>query len=441
MDHTGASLQAPVASRASPKVILPTQIPGSAPPESNDSTTDTPGVLIARMSSPVSIPPQAQFKKTMSSLAGENKPQTELAQKSNSMSSLPQSKEKQTNSSNNKPAEPKKNNSPKSSSNKESSKAGGTKNDGSTSTKKESSGSAKKDGASGGGRKDNSSGKDNNPSNSKKDNPSGSVKRENSATNNSKSNEKKDNKPTGKSSIKKENGSTTGTSTANKKPIDTKKKPPVKKETAPAAKPAKTPKKLVAAPSIKSPSLLEVLERGKTQEEPEEPALIVDVPLYSTDTNEYLDENGQVVFNFYKVVQDKFSSDNGGGNPTDLKAAKRNLFGQISGTQMDGAAEEDDDDIEEVEEEGEEEEEEEGEEPKQNVSPKKKSHPNKGKSLIGKYDTEDPFIDDTELLWEEQRAATKDGFFVYFGPLIEKGHYASLERADGTMKRGGVKNK
>lgn len=75
------------------------------------------------------------------------------------------------------------------------------------------------------------------------------------------------------------------------------------------------------------------------------------------------------------------------------------------------------------------------------LHPKKKSHPNKGKSLIGKYDTEDPFIDDTELLWEEQRAATKDGFFVYFGPLIEKGHYASLERADGTMKRGGVKNK
>lgn len=75
------------------------------------------------------------------------------------------------------------------------------------------------------------------------------------------------------------------------------------------------------------------------------------------------------------------------------------------------------------------------------ISPKKKSHPMKGKNLIGKYDVEDPFIDDSELLWEEQRAATKDGFFVYFGPLIEKGHYASLERANGTMKRGGVKNK
>ena len=63
----------------------------------------------------------------------------------------------------------------------------------------------------------------------------------------------------------------------------------------------------------------------------------------------------------------------------------------------------------------------------------------KGRSLIGKYDTEDPFIDDSELLWEEQRVATKDGFFVYFGPLIEKGQYASFERVNGTMKRGGIK--
>lgn len=438
-DQADAPLQAPIASRSSPKVILPTQIPGSAPSEPTDSVTDTPGVLIARMSSPVSIPPQAQFKKTVSNLVGENKPQAELAQRSNSTSSIPHSTEKQRNSSNSNSAELKKSNSPKLSANKESNKVGGSKNDGSMSTKKESSASTKKDDSNGNTKKDDLSGKDSTTSSSKKDNHSGNLKRENSAASSSKSNEKKDSKPTSKTSSKKENN-TTGTSTTNKKPIDTKKKLPVKKEATPAAKSVKTPKKLATAPPIKSPSLLEVLERGKTQEEPEEPALIVDVPLYSTETNEYLDENGQVVFNFYKVVQDKFTSDNGGGNLTDLKVAKRNLFGQMSGTQIDGAAEEDDD-IEEVEEEGEEEEEEEGEEPKQNTSPKKKSHPNKGKSLIGKYDTEDPFIDDTELLWEEQRAATKDGFFVYFGPLIEKGHYASLERADGTMKRGGVKNK
>ncbi|KAI0463917.1 hypothetical protein LJB42_002926 [Komagataella kurtzmanii] len=55
---------------------------------------------------------------------------------------------------------------------------------------------------------------------------------------------------------------------------------------------------------------------------------------------------------------------------------------------------------------------------------------------IGKYDIMDPFIDDSELQFEEERAATKDGFFVYYGPLIEEGQMARIERADGTLKKG-----
>lgn len=34
------------------------------------------------------------------------------------------------------------------------------------------------------------------------------------------------------------------------------------------------------------------------------------------------------------------------------------------------------------------------------------------------YDKNDDFVDDSELLWEEQAAASRDGFFVYSGPLI-----------------------
>ncbi|KAF5109434.1 hypothetical protein DV453_001613 [Geotrichum candidum] len=37
----------------------------------------------------------------------------------------------------------------------------------------------------------------------------------------------------------------------------------------------------------------------------------------------------------------------------------------------------------------------------------------------GKYDLNDPFIDDSEMLWEEKAASTKDGFFVYSGPLMQ----------------------
>ncbi|VEU22014.1 DEKNAAC103024 [Brettanomyces naardenensis] len=38
---------------------------------------------------------------------------------------------------------------------------------------------------------------------------------------------------------------------------------------------------------------------------------------------------------------------------------------------------------------------------------------------IGKYDIEDPFIDDEELQFEEQTNKNKDGFFVYYGPWVE----------------------
>jgi hypothetical protein len=34
------------------------------------------------------------------------------------------------------------------------------------------------------------------------------------------------------------------------------------------------------------------------------------------------------------------------------------------------------------------------------------------------YDKDDDFVDDSELMWEEQAAASRDGFFVYSGPLI-----------------------
>lgn len=44
------------------------------------------------------------------------------------------------------------------------------------------------------------------------------------------------------------------------------------------------------------------------------------------------------------------------------------------------------------------------------------------------YDKEDDFIDDTELIWEEQAATSKDGFFVYSGPLIPAGEEPTVER-------------
>lgn len=53
------------------------------------------------------------------------------------------------------------------------------------------------------------------------------------------------------------------------------------------------------------------------------------------------------------------------------------------------------------------------------------------------YDAEDPFVDDSEMLWETQAATSKDGFFVYMGPLVPEGEKTTVERAEGTTTKRG----
>ena len=45
-----------------------------------------------------------------------------------------------------------------------------------------------------------------------------------------------------------------------------------------------------------------------------------------------------------------------------------------------------------------------------------------------KYGKEDDFIEDTEMVREEQVAPSKDGFFVYSGPLVPPGQVPQVER-------------
>lgn len=51
---------------------------------------------------------------------------------------------------------------------------------------------------------------------------------------------------------------------------------------------------------------------------------------------------------------------------------------------------------------------------------KKQLQQSKVNRKVGKYDYEDPFIDDAELQWEEEITTTKEGFFVYWGPLVDE---------------------
>ncbi|KAF2758152.1 HPC2-domain-containing protein [Pseudovirgaria hyperparasitica] len=62
--------------------------------------------------------------------------------------------------------------------------------------------------------------------------------------------------------------------------------------------------------------------------------------------------------------------------------------------------------------------------------------PRKRRKKVEDYDKEDDFIDDTELAWERQALMAKDGFFVYSGPLLTEGAKPTIEKADGTVRRG-----
>lgn len=52
----------------------------------------------------------------------------------------------------------------------------------------------------------------------------------------------------------------------------------------------------------------------------------------------------------------------------------------------------------------------------------------KRKPKADDYDKDDPFVDDSEMLWQEQAAASKDGFFIYSGPLVRDGEKVTIER-------------
>lgn len=57
--------------------------------------------------------------------------------------------------------------------------------------------------------------------------------------------------------------------------------------------------------------------------------------------------------------------------------------------------------------------------------PKKKT---KRRRKVEDYDLDDDFVDDSEQVWEAQAATSKEGFFVYCGPLVAEGEKPQVER-------------
>lgn len=194
----------------------------------------------------------------------------------------------------------------------------------------------------------------------------------------------------------------------------------------------------VGGARVPSPSLV-TTERDAVQERP---TIILDIPLL--DPKDPKPGKAEVVIDVLKLAEDKY------GWSTIHPDAKSAI------DIMDEMIEDDDDGVE-VDNDGEEADDKESEKPKdkekekdvdndtemENVEKTKdkdnekekkekrkddedlteeqlvRRHEAKMNRKVGKYDYEDPFIDDEELQWEEEIASTKEGFFVYWGPLVD----------------------
>ena len=133
-----------------------------------------------------------------------------------------------------------------------------------------------------------------------------------------------------------------------------------------------------------------------------------------------------------ELEQKKLKEANKGNKPDDLKSTndKPNDVDLVDDDEEDEDEEEaeedddeDDDDDEDVDLEDDEKLPKENSKSQQETIPKKRVSALKGKALVGKYDLEDPFIDDSEeVIVETSRKAKNEGvdFCVFFGEFQSK---------------------
>ncbi|CAH0015887.1 unnamed protein product, partial [Clonostachys rhizophaga] len=164
--------------------------------------------------------------------------------------------------------------------------------------------------------------------------------------------------------------------------------------------------------------------RAKPGEEAQAPTIVLNIPIKTGETNKYV--------NFMRLAEDRYGWDAlhprlaaNRDRKARIAAATASLekieSGRESGDEMSV-------DLSDVE----------GSNPENGgtsgidaqAKPKKKRN-----FKEDHYDIDDDFVDDSELLWEAQAAASRDGFFVYSGPLVPEVPKSTASQ-DGPPKRG-----
>ncbi|KAI1494233.1 hypothetical protein F4809DRAFT_131041 [Biscogniauxia mediterranea] len=171
-----------------------------------------------------------------------------------------------------------------------------------------------------------------------------------------------------------------------------------------------------------------ILDFGKAEPGTEQaaPSIVLNIPL-NGETNKYI--------NFMRMAEDQYGWDALHPRQAEHKARKARIAAASAAlAQNDSSREGDEMSVDESDNDD------------SNVEMGGTSGPDKpvdGKPVKKKrhfkedeYDKDDDFVDDSEMLWEEQAAASRDGFFVYSGPLVPEVEKPEAGRGDGLPKRG-----
>lgn len=147
--------------------------------------------------------------------------------------------------------------------------------------------------------------------------------------------------------------------------------------------------------------------RAKPGEEQQTPTIILTVPIKSGETNKYV--------NFMRMAEDRYGWDALHPRLAADRDRKARIAAAAASLEKAESGRESGDEMSVDLSDGE------GSNPENGGTsgPDAQAKPKKKRNFKeDQYDVDDDFVDDSELLWEAQAAASRDGFFVYSGPLV-----------------------
>lgn len=152
-----------------------------------------------------------------------------------------------------------------------------------------------------------------------------------------------------------------------------------------------------------------ILDFGKAKpgEEQQFPAIVLSIPIVAGETNKYV--------NFMRLAEDRFGWDALHPRQAANRDRKARIAAATASLEKVEAGRESGDEMSLDMSDGEGSNAENGGTSGVDAQAKPKKKRNFKED---QYDVDDDFVDDSELLWEAQAAASRDGFFVYSGPLV-----------------------